>query len=1047
MIHLTYSNRTEALFERFARDLARDRAGGNLFAPARLVVPNRNVETWLKRQLARRDGIAANFEVLFLQRFVSGLIAAHDPALRLVDSDLMQDLILSVLLDDARLRSEAGLAPVRAYLGGGGDEPEAIDQRRVQLAVQLARLFEEYVFSRPEMIAAWPARATLAGTRWAETEAWQRLLWLQIFGSHEGGLLRRRAKEGGERFKTLPQVLTDLPLDALAGGRPVYLFGVSYVATLFQQVLARIARAGELCVYTLNPCMEFWEDLQTHRELARRDQLPHRGTRLSPDLIETSEDPFELKAPGDTPALALWGRPGRENIRLLDQLSQCDFHDAFEDPLEACPGQATLLAQLQHDILVRQRERQRPEPAGAFAGDRSLTLLACPGVRREAEAIAAEIWALIHEDERRPETPEQPRLRFNDIAVMVAGREPQTYFTHLSAAFEERGFEIPCTLEATALTTQSRTAEAAQLLVELPFGRFTRAEVLRVVTHPAVAARFPEADPEDWARWCDAVGIFHGVDRQDHAGSYLDRDLHSWDQGLRRLALGAVMTGAKSNDPRRFALGAEEYLPEEHTESTQGSAAAFGRLVRSLLSDVRFLKAQKLPMADWAELLGRMLDTYLVPQSDFERGDLDKCLAAVRGLGEMGLDGQPVGYRIAGELAKSVLGALRRSRSRHADEGVSLSTLQPMRALPFRVIFVAGLGEGRFPATDRRSELDLKAARLRAGDVSPREQDQYMFLETLLCARERLYLSYLARNELTGEPLLPSPVLVELLRMLEGGYLEKAERTLTRKVSLRRFDLQPRGEAARDGGEPLPSPPEARAEARMLALRQAIEPAAGGARRLDRSLLRAVLPPEAIAEAESRLKLCRIPEGARAFADKGLLRVRLSDLKRFLQCPLQGAARFLLRLEEDEEGRALLEDEPFEGGRREQMAGQRHVFREWLRQKGSSDFEKLAEDWASPRIAAGLLPAGYLWELEKGSLVSGPQVWQELLEQTEHRFEGLAVHGFGPAGELAQVDRKHDPICLEADGLAMEIVGTTGPLSADGDTELGLYQRSSNGNR
>jgi len=32
-----------------------------------------------------------------------------------------------------------------------------------------------------------------------------------------------------------------------------------------------------------------------------------------------------------------------------------------------------------------------------------------------------------------------------------------------------------------------------------------------------------------------------------------------------------------------------------------------------------------------------------------------------------------------------------------------------------------------------------------------------MFLETLLCARKRLVLSYVARDELTGDPRQPSP--------------------------------------------------------------------------------------------------------------------------------------------------------------------------------------------------------------------------------------------------------------------------------------------------
>ena len=1030
MLRLTYSNRTEALFERFAADLAAFRADRGLFEPALLVVPNRNVEIWLKRQLARRDGIAANFEVLQLRRFVSGLLGRHDPELRLVDFELLQDLVLSVLLDDARLAS-SGLAPVRAWLEGGGEAADAVDLRRVQLASQLARLFEEYGFSRPDMLEAWPRRVTLTG-RWAGTEAWQRALWLEIFG--RGGLLERRAQATGERHRTLPQVVAELPADALGGGRPVFLFGVSYVATIFKQVLARIAGAGELNVYTLNPCMEFWEDLPTGREQARRERLPHRGAHVDPATLD-QEDPFGLKASWETPALALWGRPGRENVRLLDQLSQCDFTAAFEDPLDS--GAPTLLKQLQRDILVREPERAAPDPAFAFQGDQSVRLLACPGVRREAEAIASEIWALIREDEARA-APD--RLRFSDIAVLVAGKSPEGYFTHLASAFEERGFDIPFTLEATALAIQSRVGEAARLLVALPFGRFTRAEVLRLLTHPAVAARFPDADPQEWARWCDELGIFHGIDHQDHEGSYLERDLHSWDQGLRRLALGAVMTGLKSNDARAFELGAERYLPEEHTESAEGSAQAFGRLARSLLADARFARAQRLTMEEWADLFGRLLETYLVPRSEGERVDLERCAAAVRGLSDLRLEGRKVGYRIAGELAQRSLEGLTRSHGRKPDEGVALSTLQPMRALPFKAIFVAGLGEGRFPSADRPSELDLRGAKARPGDVSAREQDQYMFLETLLCARQRLYLSWQARDELTGEELPPSPVVVELTRMLERGYLKGAGEALRRDVPLRRFAAAPEGTVA------PPGPPEAQVEAQLLLLRKAMEDALG-VRRLQPAELRERLPKPVADIVEARLRLSKPPRAARVLAP-GPLRVRLADLRRFLECPLQGSARFLLRLEEDEEDRSLVEDEPFEGGRLEHLAGERFVFLEWLRERGKVELAQLAQRWAEPLIAAGRLPAGFLFDLEKGALLRGPAAWRQLIEETEHLIN-VKVHRFGPASELARVDLKHDPITLNLEGsegcpegLKVEIVGTTGAVLEDGAGELGLWQRA-----
>src|SRR5439155_2089744 len=123
------------------------------------------------------------------------------------------------------------------------------------------------------------------------------------------------------------------------------------------------------------------------------------------------------------------------------------------------------------------------------------------------------------------------------------------------------------------------------------------------------------------------------------------------------------------------------------------------------------------------------------------------------------------------ELAGAALGELTLRAGGWLGEGVAVSTLLPMRALPFRAVFVLGLGEGEFPAANRRDALDLRAAGRRPGDVTPAERDRYLFLETLLSARERLVLSYVGRDERTGEELRPSSVVQELLEVLARAYV------------------------------------------------------------------------------------------------------------------------------------------------------------------------------------------------------------------------------------------------------------------------------------
>ena len=53
-----------------------------------------------------------------------------------------------------------------------------------------------------------------------------------------------------------------------------------------------------------------------------------------------------------------------------------------------------------------------------------------------------------------------------------------------------------------------------------------------------------------------------------------------------------------------------------------------------------------------------------------------------------------------------------------------------MRSLPFKLVYVLGLGEGEFPEDDAASTLDLRGYRRVIGDVDPSARNRYLFLET-----------------------------------------------------------------------------------------------------------------------------------------------------------------------------------------------------------------------------------------------------------------------------------------------------------------------------
>ncbi|HVZ74806.1 MAG TPA: exodeoxyribonuclease V subunit gamma [Polyangia bacterium] len=1031
MIRLCYSNRTEELLRALAADLAAARATRGIFEPSPLVVPNPQVETYVKLGVARENGVAAHLETRYLRHFLADVVAATAPDVALVDRAMIEGELLALFHDDARL-AVGDLAAVRAYLAAGGDDPDAIDLRRAQLAAEISTLLDDYTFARPELVARWRQGGTLPddapGAPDPERrglEAWQRALWLALFG--RGGAFERRGRATARRYLDLPTFFATTEPRALRPPPATYVFGLSYVARLYRDVLAALGRAGDVFIYALNPCREYWEDLeQASRRSADKARFPRRRGGVQLSLLGDAGVEAASEPVAENPILSLWGRPGRENIALLNQLSDCDFVARFADPTEAT-STPTVLAQLQQDVLDR-----APARAGrtrlALADD-SVTVLPCPSARRELETIAAEIWRLAG-----------PGRRFTDFAVIVPPGSADAYLPLAAAVFREAS-DLPHTIVDAPVAASDRTLEAVSLLLDLPLSPLGRPDLLRLLMHPSVAGRFPDADPRAWLALAEELDIVRGADRGDHAGSYVEGDRFNWDQGLRRIALGSFLSGPRSGASDGFVLDGERYLPAELAPEAQVDAQGFVLLARGRLAFAARARAARQTIAEWTADLRREIATTVLAGPD-EEATLGKVYTALERLATTAPPGLRVGYRIVRELVTAELGRLPARGARYLTQGVAVSTFLPMRAVPFEVVFLAGMGEGRFPARETTRELDLRAgarARRVPGDVSPREQDQYMFLEALLCARERLYVSYVDRHEVSGEPLGPASTALELLEILDEGYLRGGRAAVTRTPPpMRRHE---------DDAACAVIPAAAR-ERRAARLGRTLEARADGRTLPEWPVLRKTLSPAALAALGPALSWTSpSASNTAAQAERSTRRLTMRHVLRFLQCPLQGSARALLPFYadelDDEAAAATREHEDFDLPWPAAVPLLREALAHAARPAAAEELATALDEATALARLDGTLPHGIFETASRARLLTCLGGWEETLAKLGGLDAAPAPVHVGQAPE----HRDH-PVILPAlrlalDTIEVELSGDTSPLGVLGGEPALLMASSS----
>lgn len=737
MLHLHQSDRLELLAEFLAAHLSPPPPP---FQPETILVQSHGMARWVSLRLAERLGICAHIQFPLPAAYVWELLRAFFgelPRRSPFSAEVLAFRIMDWLGQAENLERAPRLA---GYLHGGDD------LRRYQLAARVADIFDQYLVYRADWIAAWESGESL---NLGDDEDWQALLWRDLATA---ATAPHRAWWMGELLEKIEESPHPDPLPEGEGKSKLphrlSIFGVSSLPPVFMEVLRRLGRHTEVHLYALNPCREHWGEIRDEREIGR---------------LAGESRPEDLYLEVGHPLLASLGKQGRE---FFDALAECPVsHDWFR----ADPPRDSLLHLLQADILELV-DRKRAGPLPIRADDRSLQIHVCHSPMREVEVLRDQLLALFDAD---------PTLKPGDVAVLTPDIERYTpYIEAVFSPSRDAPF-IPYSIADRGLTHQHPLLETFLALLDLPESRFPADVTLGFLEQAAVQRRF-DLSADDLAQihdWVRAVGARWGRDGSHKAEYHLPPTArHTWRDAIQRMLLGYSLPAELSGTELPLYSG---MLPYDDIEG--GRAQILGRFVEYL--ETLFDWAERLkgsrPPAEWAELLGSLADRVFDPPAEDEATLLQllDALDLLRELAEQAGFRQAVGLRVVKSWLTARLGKPEGASGFLTGE-VTFCSLVPMRSLPFRLIAVLGLDYDTFPRQRHPPGFDLMARHPRAGDRSRRLDDRYLFLETLLSAREKLYLSHVGRSIRDNGELPPSPLLSELIDVLKqsatlpGGDLE-----------------------------------------------------------------------------------------------------------------------------------------------------------------------------------------------------------------------------------------------------------------------------------
>ncbi len=732
------SNSLEKLSEVLANNMKGSR---NPFVKQWMMTPTAGMTSWLQVDLSMKLGIVANVEMVHFRDIIWLLYKWAGVAKQKV---IHQDIFKWILYDRLGENEFIKRYPnISSYYQGS-------DIKKIALAKELADLFEQYQIYRTEMIVKWNSLSIDHVSKDDHSdETWQQFLWIRS----KEYLKEKEYKDETEVQKELFALLKESAVQQQVKAHmpQLHLFGLAVLPPFYLQVLQQLAKSTNVFLYVVNPCIEiYWFEDRSEKETVKWEQkVKKRFTQH--DHITQGND-----------LLLNWGRLIKETFLLL--FEDDDIMNTYDDQYRAeIEHSNILLKSIQADIYHNRmkdtsslgiEEDNDGISFDQLKKDRSITINGCYTPMREVEVLYNYLVALIDQQGKV--------MSARDIVVMVS--DIDFYAPYIHAIFGDKTKQgkgaraiFPYKIVDEKFTSGNNLFSTIQAILDIDESVFKAESILELFDSPYIRKRFGITDIEAIRRAVIEAKILLSREGRKEDETYLV----SWKYGLKKILYGICISG----EPM-IADDGEVFIPLDTAEGTEAIDRI--RLVYFIKILNIYIDRRNEPkrLGDWALYLSDLLDDLILQEDEVEEKDKEEYrsfFSIIDGL--CNVEDVHSG-KISFEVFKHhILSFLSTEKNEHSFStgGITFCSLMPMRSIPFKVVAMLGMDFDKFPRKETPLRFSLLSREKRIGDRNIKDNDKHLFLETLMCAKEMLYISYIARSAQDGSTLAPSLLVDQLI--------------------------------------------------------------------------------------------------------------------------------------------------------------------------------------------------------------------------------------------------------------------------------------------
>lgn len=760
MFHLYYSNKLSSHKTMLVR-LLEVAPLSDPFKKEIILVQSVGMAQWLQMQIAESTSIAGNFEFPFPTSFLwqqYRLLFPGLPKENIFDRQITTWRLMRIIPD---VLEQAEFKPLRSYLKKQKDQFKLF-----QLSSKIADLFDQYLVYRPNWLIGWERNdiqtifneikscpTAIDDEDLLQNLQWQAKLWNELVAD-----IKKDTEEAifnaSHRAYVYQQYLTKLnnltlQEKALLPTR-IIIFGISSLPSHQIQLFKTLSEHCDIHLFFLNPNKFYWGD-------ANEDKMIEKLALKQ----KISDEEFEqLLSQRHNPLLSMWGKQGRDFLNLLteQELNEITAFEDNEDP-------TNLLDQVKQSIL----DYENFSTLNWQKNDHSIQIHSCHSMMREVEVLHNQLLTILSEN-----------TSFSPKDIIVMSPDIEKYVPYIRAVFSRYRYKderyIPYTISDQKNSKVSPIIASFLTLLSLPESQFRAEQILDLLDVREIQLKygFSEQDISILRNWVQKSGIRFGL----YKDNLQWHNYNSWENGLDRLLLGVSLTDSHIWQ-ETIAVNESYGLISELT----GKLAYF---VEQLEQVYTFLLNPQ-TLDDWYEKLQKWLKDFYQDNKESSNTiyQIQQAIEAIISR----IQSTHFDQLINAEVMKMIFQQHLDNEESHLNflaGKVNFCTLLPMRAIPFKVVCLLGMSEENFPRQQAINSFDLMQYQPKKGDRARRDDDRYLFLESILSAQNVLYISYIGQGLNNNQQKLPSTLVSQFIDyIIEHHQEEKVRELLAQKLIIK----------------------------------------------------------------------------------------------------------------------------------------------------------------------------------------------------------------------------------------------------------------------